>query len=66
MNLLETLSNHTSVGFFSPESVTVNEDETVNVTVGLMSDSLCDFGEVMINFTTNGSDEAGMWLNDSS
>ena len=37
----------------------VNERDTVNITVGLMSDKLCDLVEVMINFTTNNSDTTG-------
>ena len=49
-----------TVGFFSPLNIMVNEGDTVNITVGLMSDKLiCDFVEVMINFTTNNSDATG-------
>ena len=48
-----------TVGFFSPLNIMVNEGDTVNITVGLMSEKLCDFVEVMINFTTNNSDTTG-------
>ena len=48
-----------TVGFFSLLNITINEGETMNITVGLMSDKLCDFVEVMINFTTNNSDATG-------
>ena len=51
-----------TVGFFPPLSIMVNKGDTVNIRVGLMSDKIiCDFFQVMINFTTNNSDTTGMY-----